>query len=255
MTGDTLTADTVAADTTPVDTMEALISERPMPKSADELFDDFIFNFAANKRLQSRRIVFPLPVREGEITMSIEEDDWEMERFFMQQGYYTIILESRGQLELSKDTSVCNVVVEKMDMANDRVKMYNFERLAGQWHLTWIEYHQLKDNANADFLMFYERFATDSVEFVNSLNDPVHFTGPDPEDEFSDISADISPGEWKELGLDDLPSGLIYNILYGQKYTRDDIRVLIIRGIANGLEAELTFMLVSGTWKLVQVCV
>ena len=39
-------------DTAVVDTMEQIISETPMPKAADELFDDFFFNFAANGKLQ-----------------------------------------------------------------------------------------------------------------------------------------------------------------------------------------------------------
>ena len=56
------TADSVLADTSSIDSTEALIEETPMPKAADELFDDFIFNFAANRRLQKKRIVFPLKV-------------------------------------------------------------------------------------------------------------------------------------------------------------------------------------------------
>src|SRR5574344_2660557 len=42
-------------DTAAVDTMEMLISETPMPKAADELFDDFFFNYAANHKLQLKR--------------------------------------------------------------------------------------------------------------------------------------------------------------------------------------------------------
>ena len=41
-----------------VDTMEQIIAETPMPKAADELFDDFFFNFAANRKLQMKRIHF-----------------------------------------------------------------------------------------------------------------------------------------------------------------------------------------------------
>ena len=55
-------ADSVLRDTSGVDSTEALIEETPMPKAADELFDDFIFNFAANRQLQKKRIVFPLKV-------------------------------------------------------------------------------------------------------------------------------------------------------------------------------------------------
>ena len=47
-------------DTMATDSLTEEISEMPMPKAADELFDDFVFNFAANKRLQMERIKFPL---------------------------------------------------------------------------------------------------------------------------------------------------------------------------------------------------
>ena len=41
---DTTAVDSVlVVDTAVVDTMDQLISEQPMPKAADELFDDFIF--------------------------------------------------------------------------------------------------------------------------------------------------------------------------------------------------------------------
>lgn len=250
---DTLAVDTFVADTMPVDSMEELISERVMPKSADELFDDFIFNFAANRHLQFNRIVFPLPVKDGEITTNVERDEWEMERFFMHQGYYTLILDNRLQTEIAKDTSVNNVAIEKIDLRNKLVKAYNFDRINGQWMLTFMEYQPLESNVNASFLVFYDRFTTDSTFFFNSLHDPIHFTGPDLDDENSEMSEDISPDRWEDLGLGEMPGGLIYNIIYGQAYTRQDQKVLIMRGIANGLEVELTFKCADGAWMLVRV--
>ena len=46
-------ADSVAdsTDTTEVDSLELLIAETPMPRAADAMFDDFIFNFVANKTI------------------------------------------------------------------------------------------------------------------------------------------------------------------------------------------------------------
>ena len=41
-------ADTV--EVSPIDSLEMLIGETPTPKAMDELFDDFVFNFAANKK-------------------------------------------------------------------------------------------------------------------------------------------------------------------------------------------------------------
>ena len=69
------------ADTTATDTLEQLISEQQMPKAADELFDDFIFNFAANRKLQFSRIVFPLKKIDGKKVSYIEKKQWKMEHF------------------------------------------------------------------------------------------------------------------------------------------------------------------------------
>ena len=44
------------------ESMDELISEAPMPVAAEELFDDFLFNFASNKRLQMERVKFPIIV-------------------------------------------------------------------------------------------------------------------------------------------------------------------------------------------------
>ena len=53
--------------------MDELISETPMPVAAEELFDDFLFNFAANKKLQMARVVFPLSVKKGDRLLVVGE--------------------------------------------------------------------------------------------------------------------------------------------------------------------------------------
>ncbi len=89
---DSMATDSTLVDTTAADSTDEIIAETPMPKAADELFDDFIFNFAANKKLQMKRICFPLPVyKNGKLTKEIEKGKWKMEHFFMRQGYYTLI--------------------------------------------------------------------------------------------------------------------------------------------------------------------
>ena len=132
-------SDTVALDTAKADSMESIISEAPMPKTADELFDDFIFNFAANRKLQKKRIQFPLPVlTNGKQTSLIQLGHWKMEHFFMRQGYYTLIFDNMKQMKLVKDTSVNHVVIEKIFFSKKQVKQFIFERKNGQWMMTSI---------------------------------------------------------------------------------------------------------------------
>ncbi len=247
---DTTGADSV--DTASADTLEQLITEQPMPKAADELFDDFIFNFAANRKLQFSRIQFPLKVNNGKSVKSVDKSSWKMEHFFMEQGYYTLIFDSRKQMSLVKDTSVNHVVVEKIYLRKKKVKQYIFSRVDGKWNLVEVNTGAIYQNTNASFLNFYEKFATDSLYQVQHLNNPIHFSGPDPDDDFSTMTGDIAPETWPAFAPE-LPGGFIYNIMYGQKYTQSNRKIFVMRGIANGMEMELTFERKGGEWKLTRL--
>ncbi len=248
---DSLSTDSI--DTAKVDSLDALLESQPMPKAADELFDDFIFNFAGNNKLQQARIKFPLlNVNNGD-TSYIKKENWQIEHFFMRQGYYTLILDSRKQLNLTKDTNINNVTVEKIFLRKNYVKQYNFNRIRGEWMLTSINSHAMQKNSNSSFLQFYQRFATDSAFQYKSLNETIDFSGPDPDDDFSELEGEIFPEQWDVLGPTDLPSGTIYNIIYGQKYVQNNYKVFLLRGIANGQELEMTFQRKGGAWKLIRL--
>ncbi len=250
---DTTQVDSVFVDTTAQDSTENVIAETPMPKAADELFDDFIFNFAANRKLQQSRIVFPLPVyRDGKLEKKMNKQQWQMEHFFMRQGYYTLILDNQKQKDRVKDTAVNHVEIEKIFLKKETVQTYTFNKVNGEWKMTAIHFQPLAKNRNANFLKFYNQFSTDSAFQVQSMAGEVEFTAPDPEDDFSTISGVIVPQQWFDFRPGIIPSGLLYNVLYGRKHVNSDHRILVIRGIANGLEMEMTFRRIGGHWKLIE---
>ena len=247
---DTLAVDSLQmVDTASIDTLDELISEQPMPKAADELFDDFIFNFAANRKLQLGRIKFPLEIVDGENVAYLKKKQWKMEHFFMDQGYYTLIFDNMKQMNVVKDTSINNVVVEKVYLAKEKVEKYIFKRINGRWMLTSVHTNDMVQNTNASFLAFYQKFASDPSFQIESLNNPVMFTGPDPDDDFSTMTGEIAPETWPAFAPE-LPSDFIYNIMYGQKYTEGNQKIFVMRGIANGMEMQLTFKRMDGKWKL-----
>ncbi|WP_337950061.1 DUF4348 domain-containing protein [Prevotella sp.] len=251
-TAGTDSIDADSTDTTAADTLEQLITEQPMPKAADELFDDFIFNFAANKKLQMKRILFPLKVINGKTEKTLEKGQWKMEHFFMNQGYYTLIFDNHRQMKIVKDTSINHVVVEKIYLKRKKVKQYIFNRINGQWMLVEVNTGAMYQNNNASFLNFYQKFATDSTFQMQHLNVPIHFSGPDPDDDFSTMSGDIEPETWPAFAPE-LPANFIYNIIYGQSYTQSNKKILVMRGIANGMEMQLTFVRKGKAWKLTRL--
>ena len=250
---DSTSVDSVIADTQAVDSTEKLIEETPMPKAADELFDDFVFNFAANRKLQMKRVHFPLPVYHNDkLVKSIGKRAWKMEHFFMHQDYYTLIFDNQKQMNLVKDTAINHVVVEKVFYAKKTVQQFLFNRINGEWMMTSINYKPMYSNMNASFLKFYGKFATDSAFQAEHLHNPVKFVGPDPDDDFSTMSGDIEPETWPAFAPQ-LPHGMIYNIIYGQKYAESNQKIFVIRGIANGMETILTFKRVHGKWMLTKL--
>ena len=244
------TADsTQQADTVSASQQEEIVEETPRPKAADELFDDFIFNFAANRKLQSSRIKFPLLTKRGDEVSYVKKGDWQMEYFFMKQDFYTLLFDSEQEMEAVKETNIEHAVVEKIYLHSKTVKQYVFDRVNGLWMLQQVIHMPLSESRNASFLEFYEQFA-DSPEFQSKhLMQSVKFIGPDPDDDFSQMEGVITPDTW-EAFAPELPTGMIYNIVYGQPQKETGRKVFVLRGIANGMELELTFKYEGGKWKL-----
>ena len=245
-------ADTMTVvDTTAVETVDAL-DNLPMPKAADELFDDFIFNFAANKTLQAERVLFPLKKVNGDKVETINRDQWKTERYFLRQQYYTLLFDSEKQMEVVKDTSVNHAVVEMIYFNTGAVIQYQFRRLRGAWMLTEVDTQPLASNPNASFLQFYHKFVTDSVFQGQSLEETVQFVGPDPDDDFQQMEGFLTPDTWPAFAPE-LPDNMLYNIVYGPRRPRTDNMIFMLRGIANGLELELTFKRHGDNWKLAKM--
>lgn len=252
--GGEIPTDSVAdsTDTMETDTMELLITQTPMPRAADAMFDDFLFNFLANKRLQKERIVFPLRIFEGDKVEQMEERQWQMEHLFMRQGYYTLLFNDEQQMALMKDTAVSEAIVEKILLKNNQVKDYMFRRIRGAWMLCEVRVNPIDQNINASFLKFYQRFASDSAFQVKSLNETVQFVGPDPDDDFNMMEGVITADTW-EAFAPTLPAKSIYNVIYGKPQKEGNDKIFLLRGVANGLEVELRFKRAGDKWLLMKM--
>ena len=240
-----VTADSLAAS----DASDDLLANLPMPKAADELFDDFLYNFAANRKLQMERIAFPLKKVNGNKVETIDKPQWRMERYFMRQQYYTLLFDSERHMEVVKDTSVNHAVVEMIYFNTGAIIQHVFNRLRGVWMLTEIQTIPISASNNASFLEFYSRFSTDTEFQEESLAESIQFEGPDPDDDFARMEGVITPDTW-EAFAPELPKRMIYNIIYGQPRPEGNRKVFVLRGIANGMELEMTFHRKGGEWRL-----
>lgn len=252
---DTTRTDSFVSDTI-VDsgTVAQIVEETPMPKTADELFDDFFFNFINSKKLQRGRVMFPLPVRTGKHVSYIQRRNWQMEHFFRDQDYYTLIFDDEEQMNGIKDTAINNVVVEKIYIEQGMMEQFQFIRSDGKWALTEIRNVGLEESKNASFLTFLQKFFTEPEFQAGSIAEPLAYYGPDPEgeDEAGYVNTSIPADSWADF-LPEIPDNVIYNIIYGQKYSGGKERIFLFKGISNGLETELFFKYADEGWKLMKI--
>lgn len=193
--------------------------------------------------------MFPLKKVNGNKVEKIDRDHWRMERYFMRQQYYTLLFDSEKHMEVVKDTSVNHAVVEMIYFNTGAIIQHVFNRLRGVWMLTEIQTIPISASNNASFLEFYSRFSTDTEFQEESLAESIQFEGPDPDDDFARMEGVITPDTW-EAFAPELPKRMIYNIIYGKPRPEGNRKVFVLRGIANGMELEMTFQRKGGEWRL-----
>lgn len=223
-----------------------------MPASADELFDDFFFNFVSNEKLQKSRICFPIPTTTADTTYTTSKEEWRNEAFFNEQEYYTLIFDNEEQMEMGKNTEVDSVVVEKLMLQHRATRSYVFDRTEGKWMLRSIKENKISNNANGQFLDFYYKFASQPEFQQKSLCSSVSFITTDPNDDFITVEGVITSESWPAFAPE-LPKDIIYNIIYSPINPYSKQKIFLLRGISNGLEVELHFIFEQGRWKLARL--
>lgn len=235
----------VAADTAALLAPDSLPDP---PKAADGLFDDFIYSYMRSPRFQMARTVFPLPHYIDGVNHPIARDAWKFDRLYSTQEVYTIIFDNAKSISAEKDTSLHHVVVESVNLDKMRVKQYVFTKTNGQWRLAQLNSHQMKENINSDFYIFYRHFASNHTFQNEHIADPFHFKTYDS-DNFQTIEGLLDVSQWPDY-RPDLPTGTITNINYGQSYGNARRRVLMLCSPSGGMGCSLTFVRSGNTWLL-----
>lgn len=218
--------------------------------SADELFDDFIFDFSRLKKMQFERITFPFLSTNETDSVWILQDQWQQNPLFLSEDYYVMFFENNDDLEYEKRTDLNQVNVECILLDSLLLQSYHFERIEGKWFLTKEHKQSLKSSPLCDFLVFYNKFVTDLAFQNKSIAKPLHYITTDEGNGYERLEGTLDNEQWQTF-KPQLPIGMITSIHYGQTFHKPRKIIMIKRGIANGLMETLTFKKIRGKWKLV----
>ena len=229
---------------------EAEVKEEPKPMVADELFDDFIFNYASDDALQRQRTVFPLPYYDRDTLLKIEADFWKHDYLFTKENCYTLLFDKEEDMDMVGDTTLTSVQVEWIFLKTRMVKRYYFERKRGMWMLEAINLREMEKGENEDFVEFYTRFVRDSVYQSKHISHPLQFITIDPDDEFSILETTLDVDQWYAF-RPVMPTDRLSNINYGQKNEDlSDTKILKVNGIGNGYSNIFYFRKRGKGWEL-----
>ena len=235
------------------DTLHLFEEEEP-PAAVDELFDDFFYNFIDDARFQGQRIAYPLPCKEGDESEKLTKQDWAQYDHFKNQEVLSVLYEREQDYALSKDTSMQHVGVEWIQLKNDDVERFQFNRVGGKWMLTEIDKKKRGNMPNVDFLNFYAKFMADTVFQGKSLAEPlkVILTSDDGEEEPQEEFLTVE--EWFEMRHSlPLPTEEIVNVDYGQACISQNKKTLLLQGISNGMQMKFKFNKDGDDWKLMEI--
>ena len=226
-------------------------AEEPIEEARmDEYFDDFMFSFIHNRRLQRERVGYPLPSIDGEgEPRLLHKLDCKREFAFMRGDFYTVLYGNALQIEEQKEKPHEQVVVEHILLDSMWMNVYNFERRSGKWILTSIHQQDLHQGELSDFLSFYAQFSSDSTFQQQSIAQPLSFSMLDDEADDEFIEGTLDASQWASFGAV-MPQGEITNIRYGQTYNPHHV-VMQKCGLADGMQELFTFEKKSIGWRLV----
>ncbi|KAA6333879.1 hypothetical protein EZS27_017751 [termite gut metagenome] len=224
--------------------------EKPERIQLDELFDDFIYHFTSDPKLQKQRILFPLPYNNLNSLSKIEKKNWQHDSLYAEENFYSLIFDSEDDMELPKDTSLTSVQVEWISPESRTIKKYCFKRVKRTWHLEAINVFAYEEGKGENFIDFFSRFSNDSLFQQKRIKRPLTFVTNDPDDDFSIIKTTLGFNQWVAF-KPELPTHKISNIDYGQQNNHNSgKKIVALKGIGNGFSNTLYFQRKEGKWEL-----
>lgn len=230
---------------------DAELQESSKDDRVDELFDDFLYSYVHDKDLQHQRTIFPLCENFIDGTQRcIEKEQWTEEFKFMKGEYSTNFYTSEQEKVINENTSLGIASLERIDLDNRNIIIYDFVRNEHKWQLSAIQHKNFAESDMGDFLDFYHDFVYDTKFQYRSLARSIRISMMDPDDDSQNIDGFITRNQWAGLS-GGLPQGIITNIRYGQHFS--DTKTILLEKVSmgDGMSETFTFSLTGQGWKLI----
>ncbi len=231
-----------------VDTIADFCAQAEVPVAADELFDDFIFDFMHNADFQNSRICFPLSELSVGANRKIQRRDWKYNQLYADDDVFAMLFDDEAAIANEKDTLLNRVLVEDVDLDNEILKTYDFRRLKGIWMLSSISESPLFASGNGNFYAFYNQFVTDSLFQQKHVQKTFQFRTYDL-DSSEGMDGFLERNQWSVF-RPEMPMHKFFNVCYAPNNRDSRTRVLILGSLSGGMNCRLKFERQNDDWHL-----
>jgi len=237
-----------------MDTLQLVDEEVAPPVAVDGLFDDFFITFVTNPTFQMQRIDFPLPVTDGESSMTLPKSEWEKYNKFIYQDEFSVIIEDDDDVLVKNDTTVRRVSVELINLDERMADVYTFRKENAIWKLSTIDRTELENLPNGLFLSFFVHFMNDSTFQQKSIDETLRvLTANDTEEDILSESV-YTDEEWQDLKHEiPMPKREFVNIDYGQPSRGVRHKQLLLQSMTDDMFLKLKFHKYHTEWKLIEI--
>lgn len=219
------------------------------PTKIDRSFDDFLYSFANNKRMQMLRIEFPLTFVNNNKVTKIQKEFWKFDRLFYKRPYYTMLFDRESELQ-GQHSGLRQAQFEWIYLRTGKIQEYNFKRKkTGAWTLQSINLHNITSSDDENFFKFFYKFANDSAFQHSRTHEPITYVTNDPDDDFAILTTTMDINQWVAWKIF-LPKETLSNINYGQTNRNDSAtKILCVKGQNAGNGYTLFFRRIGHTWQ------
>jgi hypothetical protein len=224
-------------------------------KNQTERLFDFYYSFAAEKNFQIERIKFPLTVENYNKVYKVTKDNWKQDSLFKNLEYITFIYDSHTK-KFDYDEKIGNKAAFSWIYPSKReIKNYFFIKETDKWYLTKISVHALDNKNPESFIVFLQKFMSDSIFQKNRVKFPLtYLTYDDSDDESKEITKRLNPDDWNFNTIyDRLKFMTNFSSSWDTNIKESDNMLIYIGGVENGIYIRYFFTKNDEKWYLTKM--
>lgn len=229
-------------------------NKNEIKKKSERLFD-FYYSFADEKKFQLERTKFPLTIENYDKVYKTNKDDWKQDLLFTNLEYITFIYNSHTKKFDYDEKTGNKAAFSWIYPLKGEIKNYYFIKETDKWYLTKISVQALDNKNPESFIVFLQKFMSDSIFQKSRVKFPLtYLTFDDSDDESKEITEKLNPDDWNFNTIyDGLKFMTNFSSSWNTEIKESENMLIYIGGVENGIYIRYFFNKLDKKWYLTKM--